>query len=545
MNMKKKFIILTLALIPLLMLCTACKKTPERPPFLPPPTFEPPPDMIWDVRTDYSNLTPYVPPHLKHTRLHPGPLPELIPSYEYGMLLPYTSAVTMTNGTIRESKLGLVTIDGTVVTDLVYERIERARNYVYATQKFNGLPAYILSENIPGTESPWGAQLRHAVCALDGSWVTSFEFEDVMFTDEFMLMVRSYESLDVDVCGYDGRIMYNFLETDWIGKVPKDVWIASMIYSASEGYSAVQMQDGTYALIDLMTGAATLTEYTAVLSFSEGLAAVMVRMQNFGEHPELWGYINREFRLVIPPRYTQATLFRNGRAVVETTDGTQRVINTRGETLFSAPSSYIDMNYDIMGFTVWPLTGDRQEKHYSNDFVEIKLPSDALISGQHTSIQYRGAGWYSYETGEGAWFFTSDEAHYIPGIEGGFIEGGEYLVYTWSDKTEHGFGAMTLGGREIIPREKDINITAATKSGKVLAYVVNSNEFWYYIRSEYRPSVYRLVGRDGSVLASGPGILRYDEAAELYSVMGPDYFAWLDLSGKTIISIPLMSYTLD
>ena len=39
--------------------------------------------------------------------------------------------------------------------------------------------------------------------------------------------------------------------------------------------------------------------------------------------------------------------------------------------------------------------------------------------------------------------------------------------------------------------------------------------------------------------------MAYDEAAGLLRVLGEDYFAWLDLDGNTIISIPNLANIKD
>jgi len=48
--------------------------------------------MKWEVKTDYSGLAPYEKIAGTAVRLHSGPLTELLPSGDYGLLLPYASA---------------------------------------------------------------------------------------------------------------------------------------------------------------------------------------------------------------------------------------------------------------------------------------------------------------------------------------------------------------------------------------------------------------------------------------------------------------------
>ena len=539
--MKRKLLILLFVLASL-QLAAACEKT-QRPPFLPPPGSSPPVEMIWEVRADYSNLTPYA-PYSMCSRLREGPLPELIPSPDYGMLLPYASSIVLADGGIRAVKYGLVASNGVIVTDLVYDRLDRAYSTYSYTQKPQ--PAYKLSRDIPGTETDWGSQSMLAACALDGSWITGFDYSDIIFTEKAIVLMRSYDSYDIDVYDYNGRLIYNMLDLEWTGKIRKDTWPGSLVYSISEGYGSIQTSDGTYAYINILTGRATYTEYTGAFPFLSGRASV-AQWDKHGAIPELWGAIGPDFRLNIPVKYVNPIVFINGRALAETPDGRWHIININGETLLSAPDGrHLEQHYDGSGFTLHPEPGGEMPVFYTIDLVEIPVPDEARNAGYMTSLYQLGDGWFYCSAADGAVLFTLFEKHFIPGAGHIIFFDGEYVVYSWNSRSGNGVGVIALDGREIVPSEPNIMITAVAEEGAAKAFVVNKGPSMYaFTVGPYIHSGYRLVGLDGDIIRSGPGVLTYDEAAGLYSVLDADNYIWLDKDGNIIINIPVMSYTMD
>lgn len=88
-------------------------------------------------------------------------------------------------------------------------------------------------------------------------------------------------------------------------------------YDFSEGYAAVQREDGRWIYIDRKNHQAFEGDYQKAESFSEGLAAVM-------NEEGLWGYIDYNGKEVIPPLYKFADSFSDGVAIVS--DGTRQGI---------------------------------------------------------------------------------------------------------------------------------------------------------------------------------------------------------------------------
>ena len=527
-------------MIILLQLCAACAE-----PVKYTQTWTPAPapsEVKWTVRTDYSGLTPYVSLRTRYTRLTDGPLEELVASDGYGLLLPYASAAVTDSGYLQASMYGLVTAGGMVVTDLVYSSVARAYNSV--TYNRPPLPAYTLSVNLPsGSGNAWFPERRHAVCALDGSWVTPLEYESVVYTEEFILLVRDFSEFDVDIYDYSGELIYNMLDLDLASKLGEEAWPGDFIYSASEGYMRGRLGDGRIVFIELATGAFTNTSYSNAERFHEGFAAVQSYSRSANQN--LWGFIDKNFKLVIQPKYVYPpSSFMGGYAVAETLDGVQHVIDTRGETVISVDDGNISQNYDGSGFTIydkeWNVTG-----LYSEDLSEY-IP--ATRPGTQGYTQSIGGGWYAHQLdgAMGTYLFSSDVEFFFRGYSAISQVAGDYVVYHMYNGGESKMGVSTLDGREIVPAEENTIITAITlDSGDILFAVTSNSLFFMRERADYHPGTYKVVTAAGETLAAGNGTLSFDEATGLFSILAEDTFTYLGSNCSMILCIPMMSYSLD
>jgi len=497
-------------------------------------------DLRWNVSTDDSHLTTIQPPHSMHTRQSGGSLTEFQPLGSLGTILPYSSAITMNDGSLRISKYGLVSEDGTVLTDLIYDNIEMA---IYQTANANNpRPAYNISMNNIDPGVYYG--VLNAAFAVDGSWVTPLEYVDVIFSDEVIFMMKEYESFDIDVFDYNGKLLYNILEMEWAEEISEEIWAEIIVYGASEGYSFVKLNDETYGRMDIMTGELERTDFAQAFMYSEGLAAATPRNGN------LWGFINKDLEFVIEPEFTFETVFVNGRAVVETLDGSQHIINAQGEKLFTIGSdSFMIMNFDGIGFSLHIRERWSVPTFYSDDFAEITYPEEATSLGAESSLQYIGDGWHYAMTEEGMWLISKDGAYLVSEnrqIEVKYADG--YFIYTeYDDNFETiGMGVMLPDGTDVIALRDVASITPAVKDGTVTAFIINTNiSGGMFIQAEYTPAQYNVVGLDGTTIAYGFGVMDYNETLELFSVQGTDFFAWLDSQGNTLISIPFMGYSFD
>lgn len=499
------------------------------------------PELRWNVKTDMEYLTPYTTPRSTSSRLLNMSLPELVPSRNYGMLLPYSSAVTMNDGSLRVIKYGFVTQDGVVVTDPVYDNIVRAE-YITATAK-EPRPAYHIHVNMAEFDPNYGIQTVQAASALDGSWITPVSYVNIVFTNDVIFLMSDHETFDIDVYDYSGQKLYNIQELEWASEISEDTWSEVLVYSVSEGYGFVSLKDGTYGVMDVLTGNIRTADFSRALSFSEGLAAVIPDGQ------QLWGFAGRELDLVLPPAYVREAAFRNDRAIVERPDGSQHVINKQGEVLFSVTQDFfIVHNHDAIGFMVYLRSQWDYPKLYTSSFAEIEYPSGARLIGPESEIRYLSDGWYTLVAEDGVWLFNGQEEHRLPRNRyiNEFVDG--YIIYNdLNDFFEIvSFGVMTPDGREIVPPEEVASITPVADSGIVKGFIINSNALQgNYIRAVYTTAIYIHVDLSGNTIKTGPGILSYSEALGLFYVQGTDYFAWLDATGKIILSIPSMAYSFD
>jgi len=485
-----------------------------------------------------------------HTRLHDGPLPELLPSNDYGTLLPYASATIMPDGGLRESKFGLVTMDGVVVTELVFDQVNRAYAhmiYYSETHPVTQPPAYLLGVHESGARMG-STESKQAACALDGSWITPFDYASIIFARDVMILMRSHDTYDIDVYDYSGKLLYNMLDMEWAKNLHGQSWPGELVYSISEGYGSIQLPDGTCAFIDIMTGAARYTEFSMAHSFSEGYAAVAINTGSFGPVQQLWGFIDSDFELVIPPMYVNPSLFKYGRAVVQLSDDTQYVIDKRGQTLFVVPTGYyMDHNYSGPGFILYGYDRESYSNtFYTIDLQKIYLPQRALAA---YSLEYLDNEWYGCQLPDGYLFFNNDREIFLPNNSSVSLIDGEFLVYyEYIEDEGNRMGVITLDGRDIIPAKQDVTIRAVTGNGAATAFIVNTHSGFFSVYEKdpkYRQSAYRLVDTDGEDIVSGFGMMAHNETEGLLSVLGADHFAWLDLEGNVIISIPHMSYMLD
>lgn len=142
------------------------------------------------VQVDWSRLEgekTALRPDLDGGRWYPGYTPELVPSEEYGNLIPYVGALTYSFSTWTDDSgqeqvwysswptalYGLMTREGKIVTDPVYLTAEQADFYWQGTS--TALPVLLLSQ----AKEEWNDFCngrRYAVASQDGSWITDFDF---------------------------------------------------------------------------------------------------------------------------------------------------------------------------------------------------------------------------------------------------------------------------------------------------------------------------------------------------------------------------------
>jgi hypothetical protein len=233
------------------------------------------------------------------------------------------------------------------------------------------------------------------------------------------------------------------------------------------------------------------------------------------------------------------------------------LIDKRGNTRLSTTTGSISVLYDGSGVIVYDYNNGTSEI-YTSDLVQIQPGTEY---GECIDVAYIGGGWFSGScyasvrhgidggaTADGfigRVLFSKDEEHLFKDVSNIYRVDGEYVFYDGGDGRT---GVMTFDGVAVIQTESDEYVGVVTDGGSAEAFMINANTpFTPFFGKTENPvhRAYRLVGIDGEVIASGDGILSYDEAAGLYSVLAEDAYRYLGKNGAVVISIPLMSYMMD
>ena len=552
MKTKTNRLILLIIALTIVLLVSACKKTePVQDSTPPEPDPAQPLEKVWDVQANFNVLTPFESPHSLHTRLHDGALDELIPSYDYGMLLPYSNSIVLDDGSLQVSKFGFVTIDGIVVTDLIYDSVDRAE-YIhgwYVSETNEALPAYSLSINVTDYDTGWGYQANRvmAACALDGSWITSFDYRNIVFTKDVILLYRDDETLDIDVIDYDGKHLYNMLDFKWANDALEDTWAGVSMEIISDRHAHVRIRSNRFVFVDLLTGNAQATRFSASDPFIEGFAPIGIGIPN--TYYIRWGLINTDFKVVISPRYYGLPYFKYGKAIVHRRDNSQFVINTRGDVLFTVPEDYMLERSDFGPiFFMNNVHGTETNlTYFTNDFEEIIPPQG--ISNESFHPQYLNNGWLTAGNEVGSYLMRENKEYYFPGIDQINFTDGKLIIYGIRNADDHDhqyeYGVKTLDGTDIIYPEPDKYITPVTHNEITKAFIISTGTSRLLTDQDYNPSTFSLIDTNGNTIIQGRGILTYHEHLELYSIQGANHYSWLDIDANPIITIPFLSSTFD
>lgn len=478
-----------------------------------------PTDWHSGVKTDYSYLTPYTPPAEKYTRLYDGAMTALEPSDQYGTLLPYVGETMYSDdgyNTIR--KYGLVTQDGMIVTDPVYASAYQGNFYNYSTYTNVNMPAYILVKlkDVFDEAHMWDGEI-YAVCALDGSWVTEFDYESVFCTDKVILLVRDNGKNDIDVMDYSGRLLYNTKTLGCYGDIP-EASAYSFMSGYGEGLIAVPLTGGRSVFIDALTGRETYVDFEQCSAFSEGRASFM--------QDGLYGYIDRSFNAVIPPQSLWYDFFQNGKSIVQFTDESYAIIDPDGNILLENPH-YIS-KWDSETYGVYD--GNNGLTYYDGDLNKITPPGNQQVTPLYD-------GWFSYNGENGITIFKGSESHMFKGVESIYgIRDGLAVVYSSGDET-YLEGVMTLDGETVIPMadQQSVELVPNEQTGET--YIIASTYF--------ENQAYKVYDAGGSLLFAGNGYVVYNDALGLFEVNDELSFAYVDRNGRDIFRISLLKYLPD
>ncbi|SHI02409.1 WG containing repeat-containing protein [Sporobacter termitidis DSM 10068] len=462
------------------------------------------------VRTDWSQLTAYKAPEEIYSRLSAERMPELVPSGDYGPLLPYIGERTY--GYDDGNLFGFVTMDGKIVTDAAYPLIGLADQ--------GPKPVYRLIKSPGGdTEDGWRRADTYGVCAYDGSWATAYIYQGVLCLDEVILLVRDRKTNDADVLDYDGQHLYSLKDTAYFDRLLPGMF-EEFFYGYGDGLLTVPLADGASGMIDERSGALVDTGFAQTGWFSEGLAPVSSGDDGTGP----FGYIDRSFKVVIEPRFYEPQEFLDGKAVVRDKDGDYLIIDRTGAELLRAKGPVT--RYGAGVFLVADGNGER--------WLDGDLKALALRPGFSGEVHALDS-WYWYNDAEETILSDGRHEYALPGAVRVISVTGAFVEYRSSDNCD---GVMTLDGTDIVKADDRYTgiWTVETKSGDI---------FFATNRSDNYSREYALLDTEGRTVTKGRGSIWYDGRAGLFQISADDFFGYCDGTGRFVFRISLMKWMPD
>ena len=505
------------------------------------PTASPSQSVTFHVEADFSQLTPYEPMEEIVTRLSPGYMPELVPSDDYGPLLPYNGDMlygfnefTGASYFMGTSK-GLVTMDGTIVTDAVYYSVDRPSYYNGYSVMYPQCSLYILKK---ADEREAGGRTigyrRFAVCANDGSWVTPFDYAHVICCDQVMLLFRDLETNDFDAMDYAGKILYNSKELTGYPLLD------GYHFAYFDGPSPGEFGGGWFVLWDYdkpglfineMRGDITNAGFTGIRGFSEGLAAA--------QKDGLWGYIDESFTFVIEPVFQYGDKFHGGKALVALSGDDRAVIDTAGNILLRTTSGIRRTN----GFFEVGFSTNTPQSILDEDLVELFRTDEAdfwnAFDGGYAFVQN---GMTTVYSGGGKTTTLSGEYKVI------WAEEGYMLCWRYGSAS---FRLMTLLGEPVAELDRGYRWAGTLHAPEgAICFALNANKDDEVIVrdslfDDYVSDHYVIIDSQGRVISCGSGSAAVADRANLFSITSELFFGLMDTSGKYVFCISLLDSVPD
>ncbi len=375
----------------------------------------------------------------QYTRRFPEKNRHLIPSSDYGALLPFMGGRGV-DGWMTYERYGLVTPQGEIIVDPVYSDVWQLRDY-NGTEELR-LPVFVLEQMIPGTGGT--RERRCALAAADGSWVTGFDFRSLQVVGEKRIWAIALNG-DGVMLDERGRELWRLPEKDKTGESAS--WEDMLLWNDEIG---VFLESGNEKII-LMDG--TVHEkkdsWEWCGSFFEGLSAAHDPISGN------WGYIGTDGRWAIPPAYAECDVFRRGKAIVRLPNGAVQVLDQTGTVLWERTEGRLEvMEGEDFFYYCWfePWSDSRRNilGLYGEDLKEIPSEAKGLLL-------YSTDGWlWKKNAKDGIDLYSSAGTLHLEG-RGDFMgQEGDFLkLRFWDKKMEqsiwrvyHTDGTLVMGPKE-------------------------------------------------------------------------------------------------
>jgi len=313
--MKKN--ILTFLILGILLLLVGCEEV------------EPQPTLNLPVKVDFSAYEQRDPNDPLYTRLSPEPLRELIPSEDYGTLYPFIGArrsylIEDEYEGLTKSYYGFTDATGRIIVDPVYYLIEMLDTGTYYNSPC--LPFWDITEECRMPDYPDVPYYRHALAAIDGSFVTDFIYSEIEGYEDCIIAARMNPRTDgYDVFSHNGELLFSTTE------LPYPVEDVFRFSSCENGLFLLWMDHGAYSSVYYYVdweGRIRSGPYEKASKFPCGWARVKLLTGEYTYIDSAGTSIGRTF--------SYCSHFTDGYAVVITENQSEVIVQT-GATLFTFP----------------------------------------------------------------------------------------------------------------------------------------------------------------------------------------------------------------
>lgn len=402
------------------------------------PTPKPIPTDGPYVYTDYSQLEDNSPRPDRYVRWHGEFTDHLIPSPDYGPLIPFSGDGAMEEWEVSDyGAQGLMTLDGKVVVDPVYSAVTQlcSGGDIAFGRPDTYYPAFLLSRYAGDGEGDlFNAynDVSSQLCALDGSWVTEeyhFSYNTLCYgngvqdgaifalRDENILVLldisngKELFSAPLEGLGKDelNEVLHNVGYGD--GRITLSVPIYDRSHGADVRYLRCWDLSGNEIFLP--------GNVDGIYSFSEGLCPA----RRTGGEGYAWGYLGLDGQWAIPPQFTDATSFDGGVALLGTHAHT--LIDREGNILYETPT------YDRCQKTgdYWYFCGYSGDAGLVLDKQGNEVNSPLLHGGYVDALNY---GWAVMTNADGSYTLAKGEKSWPIPAGWGYAWAGnvtEYAIY--------------------------------------------------------------------------------------------------------------------
>lgn len=226
----------------------------------PSPSPDASPVPSYQVTTHWDALTERPAPLV--SRWYEGYTDDLIPSDDYGQLVPYIGGEASAEGWGTNWTYGLATRDGVIVTDPVFLEVQPLTYYDYGVYQNIQTPVLLLRKaGIDPDKRPDEAGYfydRYGLAALDGSWYTGLAYSAVICQSELGALLFDLQG-DVVMVGLDGQELWRWPagEIPLPGLIPQEqYWEIVSSRGSYLQYITQWNENGepSYLYVDLRTG---------------------------------------------------------------------------------------------------------------------------------------------------------------------------------------------------------------------------------------------------------------------------------------------------